>query len=61
MKMSLVVHLVLGCQPTESPLEVALGYLNNLAYVQEMRRVYQYGFYVGTVGEYDLGAIRRSL
>jgi len=43
----------------ESPLEVAVGYLNNLAYAQGMKRVYQYGFYVGTFGEYDLGAIRK--
>jgi REP element-mobilizing transposase RayT len=55
------VHLLLGCNLVESPLEVALGYLNNLAYAQGMHRVYQYGFYVGTVGEYDLGAIRRNL
>ena len=52
------VHLLLGCNLAESPQDVALGYLNNLAYAQRMRRVYQYGFYVGTVGEYDLGAIR---
>jgi REP element-mobilizing transposase RayT len=55
------VHLTLGCSLTESPLEVALGYLNNLAYAQGMRPVYQYGFYAGTFGEYDLGAIRRNL
>jgi hypothetical protein len=55
------VHLLLGCNLAESPQEVALGYLNNLAYAQQMRRVYQFGFYVGTVGEYDLGAIRRNL
>jgi hypothetical protein len=55
------VHLLLGCVLSESPQEVALGYLNNLAYAQQMRRVYQYGFYVGTVGEYDLDAIRGNL
>jgi len=55
------IHMTLGCSLTESPLEVALGYLNNLAYVQGMKRVYQYGFYVGTFGEYDLGAIRKYI
>jgi hypothetical protein len=55
------VHLLLGCNLTEAPQEVALGYLNNLAYAQQMRPVYQFGFYVGTVGEYDLGAIRGKL
>jgi REP element-mobilizing transposase RayT len=28
------IHLLIGCCWTESPLEVALGYLNNLAYAQ---------------------------
>ena len=55
------VHLLLGCNLAESPQDVALGYLNNLAYAQGMRPVYQYGFYVGTVGQYDLGAIRGNL
>src|SRR5581483_7409132 len=55
------VHLELGCGLEDSPLEVGLSYLNNLAYVHGMRPVYQYGFYVGTFGEYDLGAIRRYL
>jgi REP element-mobilizing transposase RayT len=55
------VHLELGCRLEDSPMEVALSYLNNLAYAQEMKPVYQYGFYVGTFGEYDLGAIRRYL
>lgn len=55
------MHLVLGCNLTDSPVEVVLGYLNNLAHAQGMRRVYQYGYFVGTVGEYDLGAIRQSL
>ena len=53
------VHLTLGCSLTESPLELGLGYLNNLTYAQGMRRVYQYGFYAGTFGPYDLGAIRK--
>ena len=55
------LHLEVGCSLEESPLEVALGYLNNLAYAQGMKPVYQHGFYVGTLGEYDLGAIRRYL
>jgi hypothetical protein len=53
--------LELGCGLEDSPLEVALSYVNNLAYTQGMKPVYQFGFYVGTFGEYDLGAIRRHL
>lgn len=55
------VHLLLGCSLTESPQAVAIGYLNNLAFAQGMRRVYQFGYYVGTVGEYDVGGVRRNL
>ena len=49
--------MTLGCDITESPADVALGYLNNLAYVQGMKSVYQFGYYVGTFGEYDLGVM----
>jgi REP element-mobilizing transposase RayT len=55
------LHLTLGCGLNESPAEVALSYLNNLAHVEGMQPVYQYGYYVGTFGEYDLNAIRRRL
>ncbi len=49
------VHLAVGCNLAESPAEVALSYMNNLAYVCDQKRVFAFGFYVGTFGEYDLG------
>ncbi len=49
------VHLALGCNLDESPAEVALSYMNNLAYACGQKRVFAFGFYVGTFGEYDLG------
>ena len=55
------IHLMLGCGIGESPQEVALGYLNNLAFAYGMKPIFQFGFYAGTFGEYDLGAIRRAL
>jgi REP element-mobilizing transposase RayT len=55
------IHLAIGCDVNESPQEVALRYLNNLAYSQGMKAAYQYGAYVGTFGDYDLGAIRQAL
>jgi REP element-mobilizing transposase RayT len=55
------VHLALGCGMTESPMSVALSYLNNLAYAEGMRAVYEYGAYLGTFGEYDLGAVRAAV
>ena len=55
------IHLTLGCYITESPMDVALGYLNNIAYGHGMKPIFQSSFFVGTVGEYDLGAIRQAL
>jgi REP element-mobilizing transposase RayT len=53
------LHLAIGCGVAESPQDVALGYMNNLAHAQGMRPVFQFGYYVGTFGEYDFGALRR--
>ena len=49
------IHLTLGCNVIESPAEVVLSYMNNLAYVCGSKRAFAFGFYVGTLGEYDLG------
>jgi REP element-mobilizing transposase RayT len=51
------LHVTLGCGLNELPLDVALSYMNNLVYACGMRAVFQYSCYVGTFGEYDLGAI----
>ena len=51
------VHILTGCPFAESPQKVALGFLNNLAYAQGLKPVYQYGGYIATVGEYTFGAI----
>jgi len=29
--------------------------MNNVAYACESKRIFAFGFYVGTIGEYDLG------
>ncbi len=55
------LHLLLGCGVAESPRDVAMSYMNNLAYAHGMARVFQFGFYAGTFGRYDLNAIRRAL
>ena len=49
------IHLALACNVVEPPANVALSYMNNLAYVCNSKRVFAFGFYVGTFGEYDLG------
>jgi REP element-mobilizing transposase RayT len=53
------LHLTVGCQLNESPEQVALSYMNNLAYAQGMTPVYRFSYFVGTFGEYDLGVIAR--
>lgn len=55
------LHLTLGCGLEEAPADVALSYMNNLAYACGMSRIFQFGYYVGTFGEYDLGVIPRGL
>lgn len=54
------VHSAIGCDVKDSPEDIAMSYLNNLSYVHEMKALYQFGYYVGTFGPYDLDAIRRS-
>jgi hypothetical protein len=50
--------LALGCPLEVAPSEVALGFLNNLAYAHGMKAVFQFGAYAGTFGEYHQGAVR---
>lgn len=51
------IHLAMGCGFGDSPQNVALCFLNNLAYVHGMKAVFQFGAYVGTFGEYDNRAV----
>ena len=51
------VHVTMGCPIGRSPEEVALSYLNNCACACGMKPVFQFGYYVGTIGEYDRGAV----
>ena len=51
------IHMTMRCPIDRSPEEVALSYLNNCAYAHGMKPVFQFGYYVGTIGEYDRGAV----
>ncbi len=55
------LHLVAGIPFDQSPEQVALSYMNNLAFAHDMQAVFCPSYYVGTVGEYDTGAIWTSL
>lgn len=50
--------MTLGTHPDEAPRDVALSYMNNIAFAHGMNPVLMYGCYLAGFGEYDLGAIR---
>lgn len=52
------LHLTMGCPIGRSPEQVALAYMNNCAYACGMKAVFQFSYFVGTIGEYDRGAVR---
>jgi REP element-mobilizing transposase RayT len=53
------LHLALGCNLEESPEEVVLGYMNNLAFARGMKANFRFSYFVGTFSEYDLGVTPR--
>jgi REP element-mobilizing transposase RayT len=52
------MHLALRGKIEHSPEEIALGFLNNLAYAFGQKPIWQPSYYVGTFGEYDMDAVR---
>lgn len=51
------LHLALGGNVEHSPEEIALSFMNNLAYQFGHMALWQPSFYVGSFGEYDMGAV----
>ncbi|MEZ6089568.1 MAG: transposase [Pirellulaceae bacterium] len=54
------IHLALGGVVEESPEEIALAYMNNTSFAFGQNALWQPTYYVGTFGEYDMGAVRRG-
>lgn len=52
------LHLVVGIPATRDPGSVGLSCMNNIAWVFDMQPILRHSGYLGTIGEYDLGAIR---
>lgn len=52
------VHLTLRPHYERSPAEVALSYMNNIADWHGQVRMWMDSYYIGTIGPYDLQAIR---
>jgi REP element-mobilizing transposase RayT len=55
------LHAALRVEPDRSPLELVFSYQNNLVYLQQLGRLWDKGFYVGTFGEYSMQAVRNSV
>ncbi len=53
------VHITLRGNVEESPETIALGFMNNIAFAFGQQPVLRPSYYVGTFGEYDMGAVRR--
>jgi REP element-mobilizing transposase RayT len=51
------IHLTMGCSMDRSPEEVALSYLNSCSAAYDMKPMFKFSYYVGTIGEYDRGAV----
>lgn len=54
------IHLSLRGNIEHGPEEIALGFMNNLVYAFGQNPIFSYGYYVGSFGEYDMGAIREK-
>ncbi|MDB5388778.1 MAG: hypothetical protein JWM11_4424 [Planctomycetaceae bacterium] len=52
------IHLTIGYGLDESPLQIALSYMNNIAWVYDLQPVLMSSCYIAGFGEYDLGAIK---
>ena len=52
------VHLGLRGNIEHSPEEIALAFMNNVAFAFGQKAVFRPSYYVGTFGEYDMGAVR---
>jgi REP element-mobilizing transposase RayT len=52
------IHVSLRGDIHHSPEDIALSFLNNLAYVMGQNPVWEFGYYAGTFGEYRMDAVR---
>ncbi|TWT84059.1 Transposase IS200 like protein [Planctomycetes bacterium CA13] len=55
------VHFTLAIDYLSSPETIALSYMNNVAFRHGMLRIWMDSFYAGTIGRYDMDAVRRRL
>ncbi len=53
------LHAAIRFTYDQSPEQIALSFMNNIAYCHGMLKMWMDSFYVGTIGPYDMNAIRR--
>lgn len=53
------LHIALRGNVEDSPEDIALSFQNDLAYLMGRYRLWEDNYYVGTFGEYTMGAVRR--
>jgi REP element-mobilizing transposase RayT len=53
------MHLALRGNVETSPGEIALQFMNNLAYLLGRKTYFRFGYYVGSFGEYSMRAVRQ--
>ena len=52
------MHASLRGDIQQSPEEIGLAFLNNLAYMMGQNAIWEFGYYAGTFGEYRMDAVR---
>lgn len=52
------LHMALRGNIEHSPEQIALAYMNNLAFSMGQQAIWEFGYYVGSFSEYDMGAVR---
>ena len=55
------VHFTVGVGYGQSACEIVLSYMNQVAAAHGGLRLWMDSFYVGTIGPYDMGAVRKGL
>ena len=55
------VHFTVGVGYSQSAFEIALSYMNQVAAAHGGLRLWTDSFYVGTIGPYDMGAVRMGV
>lgn len=52
------IHIAMRGNIESSPEDIALGFMNNFAFAFGQNAIFRPSYYVGSFGEYDMGAVR---